>query len=248
MIKKASYLMAAIMLGWSVHYLWDFLKTSTYFSLKDLKIGGIRYLSDRTVERILAVDRGTNLLTLNIGQLRQRLLSYPWIRQVNIRRLWPHGLSVRIRERDPIGRLDRPDHLLIAADGYLLPHIRSMEGKDLPIIRGIREPWKEGEKLRRGTRMLKSLYTSHIIREYGIAELDLTHPEHPSVILKNLMRIQLTSVGLEQRLRYLDLIHPYIRKWERGISCIDISFKDLIVLKPLLTAEGVKRNCPIRNP
>lgn len=77
------------------------------------------------VERTLNVRKGTPLMEIDLFQLRSRLLATPQVRAAEVRRDFPGTLTVTLRERIPVLRLNakagdgstRP--LLVARDGVV---------------------------------------------------------------------------------------------------------------------------------
>lgn len=103
-------------------------------------------LDQEWVERTLNLRKGTPLMEIDLFALRTKLLSTPQVRAADIRRDFPGTLTVSLRERLPVLRLNAksPDGttrpLLVARDGV----VYTGEGYDsarlatLPYLDGVR--------------------------------------------------------------------------------------------------------------
>jgi len=75
------------------------------------------------LQQTLRIPEGTTLLAIDLGVLRQRLLDDPQVLDATLSRQWPDRLSIVLRERFPVARLNARGvdgalrTLLVAADG-----------------------------------------------------------------------------------------------------------------------------------
>jgi cell division protein FtsQ len=81
-------------------------------------------LDQEWVEKTIAVRKGTPLMEVDINQMRNRLLATPQVKAVDIRRDFPGTLTVTMRERLPIARINAKGAngaqiLLVARDGVV---------------------------------------------------------------------------------------------------------------------------------
>ncbi len=74
------------------------------------------------------------LLTVNLAAVRERVEALPWVRQAEVRRLWPHALAITVRLERPVVRWGAAS-LMDDAARIFTP--ASVDGyKDLPAISG----------------------------------------------------------------------------------------------------------------
>ncbi|MBS0664764.1 MAG: FtsQ-type POTRA domain-containing protein [Verrucomicrobia bacterium] len=101
------------------------------------------------VSRTLAVPRGTSLLSLDLFQLRTRLLASGQVRAATLTKNFPSTLAVNLNERTPVARLqvaDGPDDtrtLLVARDGTVFEGVNY----DPKLVETL--PWLAGIRLTR---------------------------------------------------------------------------------------------------
>lgn len=110
------------------------------------------YSRDRvlTILSEMGVDIGhCNLLAIDIGKVRKRLLAEPLVHSAEVRRVIPDTLNIQFSECTPEATLRCIPTLLIDRNGFILPY-QGIKGvpATLPQITGIRNPGK----LEQGTR------------------------------------------------------------------------------------------------
>lgn len=116
--------------------------------VKDVVLVTDGVLDHAWVNRMLAIPKGTELLSLDLFQLRARLLASAQVRSATITRNFPATLAVTLNERMPVARLQvqesgatRP--LFVARDGF----VYEGQGYDPKMVETL--PWLAGVKLTR---------------------------------------------------------------------------------------------------
>ena len=86
-----------------VLYLWSKIPWSEILPVKSVQITGhFSYLSPVELEkRVAHIIRG-GLVTVNIADVKGRLLQEEWINEVTVRRVWPDSLMILITEHEPV--------------------------------------------------------------------------------------------------------------------------------------------------
>ena len=103
-------------------------------------------LDQEWVEHTLKVRKGTPLMEIDLFQMRSRLLATPQVRAVDIRRDFPGTLTVMLRERLPVLRVNvqtpsgQPSTMLVARDGVVFSGqgYESSRLASLPFLDGVR--------------------------------------------------------------------------------------------------------------
>ncbi|MGA8006535.1 MAG: FtsQ-type POTRA domain-containing protein, partial [Burkholderiales bacterium] len=76
------------------------LLRTTLFPLREITVRGT--LAHTSAAQIEQATRGRivgNFFSVDLAAVRQGIEQLPWVRQVNVRRVWPDGLEVSIEER-----------------------------------------------------------------------------------------------------------------------------------------------------
>jgi cell division protein FtsQ len=80
------------------------LARSSLFPLRDLVVGGsLQHTTKAQIERI-AAGFGGNFFAADLSALRARLETLPWVRRVEVRRVWPDRVEVSLEEHVALAR------------------------------------------------------------------------------------------------------------------------------------------------
>ena len=117
--------------------------------VKDLVLMTDGVLDQPWLNRTLALSKNTSLMSLDLYQLRNRVLASGQVRSATLTRSFPATLTVSISERAPVARLSAQDRdeaprtLLVARDGVVYEGV----GYDATMVATL--PWLAGMKLTR---------------------------------------------------------------------------------------------------
>jgi len=107
---------------------------SSLFPLREVSVeGALRHTSRADVESAARTRIFGNFFSVNLEEVRRTFERLPWVRHVDVRRVWPDGLEVRIEE-----------HVALAkwADGGLVnsqgEHFSARTEEHLPVFKGPR--------------------------------------------------------------------------------------------------------------
>jgi cell division protein FtsQ len=111
------------------------------FDLRDIEVDGNHYISTEEIEYVAGFSIGENLLTAPIDRARTVLSSLPWVKDISIKRLYPHSLVITVQERVPIAVTAVPHErrLLVIGEGGVIvqqtteinPQVLAVFGADL---------------------------------------------------------------------------------------------------------------------
>jgi cell division protein FtsQ len=140
-----------------------------------LQIQGLRNGSERKVARVFATDFGGSVFAIPLAERRRRLLAIDWVEDASVARIWPDGLLVRIRERQPVAFAPaRSGTLLIDAEGVLLePPPRGQFS--FPVLLGVREDEPEAARRERVAAYLLFRKDMGDLAK-DVSEVDVTKP------------------------------------------------------------------------
>lgn len=125
---------------------YDALTQCDYFRAAAIAVDGERRLSEQMILEAADIQCGDNILAVNLGRVRKRLVAEPWIKNAGIRRELPSRLIIRIAEHRPLAVLDVGRCFLIDQAGDIFKEAAPAEMSDLPIIAGIDYAnWKSPE-------------------------------------------------------------------------------------------------------
>ena len=114
------------------------LAQGSVFAVRQAQVLGTDNLSSLEVLRAAGIGTDSNLLSLPVGKVRQRVAQVPWVERAQVERVWPHAVRITVMERRPYC-LALVDGELHALDSGLRPSavVRSQESLDMPVITGL---------------------------------------------------------------------------------------------------------------
>ena len=115
----------------------DILTQCDYFKISRLTIEGAQRLSEKEIAQQARVDKGMNILAVNLSLVRKRLLAHPWIAEAGVSREIPSGLSIRIKEHTPLAVVDVGQKFLINHSGKIFKAWDTSDPADLPLVNGL---------------------------------------------------------------------------------------------------------------
>lgn len=204
---------------------WDYLNT------KEIIIICPKERVRQEVEQLISKKTLGNILLLDISYLRETLEAQNWVKEAQIRKIFPSSLRIKIIEREPIAILQKDDLYLIDEKGIKLERIFSKEKINLPLLIDSHNFQKNyEEKLTLAWECLKSLPASE---KEKIKTLDLTDYGRICVFLKN----EPTKIilGRNQFVEKLKFFHEHQKDLELRfgpLEYVDLRFQDRIYIKP----------------
>ena len=87
------------------------LSSSDFFLISETRINGCRMTTKRQILDLAGIDVHSNLLALDVEEIKRRLESHEWVERVEIRRYLPNRLQITVRERIPVALVNLPEGL-----------------------------------------------------------------------------------------------------------------------------------------
>lgn len=107
---------------------------------QDLRLyltGKLHYVSDQDVAQLVRPYLASGFFDIDLAGLHDALQNQPWIQRVRVRRHWPDGVFVHVKEQVPVARWG--DSALVTADGTIVqppPGEPAAAIKALPLLQG----------------------------------------------------------------------------------------------------------------
>lgn len=180
--------------------------------------------------------RGVSVVTVDLEEWRQKLLSAPWVADVAMRRVFPRTVSVVITERQPlgIGRI-RNALYLIDRSGVVIDEFGPKYADfDLPIIDGLTGgdgATEEARALLAG-RILADLQRRPDVSRL-VSQIDVSNASDAVVLLKDDTALVHTGDDYfaDRVQAYLDYA-PRLREDVPQIDSVDMRFGERVFVKP----------------
>jgi cell division protein FtsQ len=204
----------------------------------------LKHLSEFDLIRLAEVKKGDNILTLGLKNVRERILRYPWVKDVRLAKRFPARLFVWVEEQEPAALIElagdagASDLFLVNRDGRVFKKLGASDPKDFPILTGL-SPERIPEHLPRLMAFVKSLETSDLFNAIGISEahwdarLGLTlFTKEPCIQLT--LGEETGALTWEQRIRRFVQAWGQIQARHQNPSVVDLSLDRRIIVKQKL--------------
>lgn len=227
-------------IGYAAYDVTMFLDRAAFFRVARITVRGNSRLSVGEVTALLEGLKGRNIVAVDLGDWRRRLVTSSWVEEATVRRILPATIDVAITERRPIGigRLGE-DLYLVDAHGVVMDEYGPAYADiDLPIIQGLASaPGGTGlavdvARAELAARLLSSLSRRDIASR--ISEVDVSEPRNAAVILKgDTAVLKLGHEDFLERLQaYLELSSA-LRARVPDIDYVDLRFDRRVYVRPV---------------
>jgi len=204
-------------------------------------VRGNERLATGEILALVAGMKGRNILTVNLAEWRDRLLSLPWIEDAALRRTLPSTVEIQVRERRPVGVGRMATGLyLVDARGVIVDEFGpNYADLDLPIVDGLARPTRMGPSAVDDAR---ALLASRVIAALNtrpdlaakVSQIDVSDDHDAVVILDgDTTMLRLGDDAFVERLQqYVDLA-PALRERVAEIDYVDLRFDERLYVRPV---------------
>ncbi len=133
--KGLTYSIILIMIGVFAFVSIVYARYQNIFILNKIIISGNHELKEEEIIFISGLERGSDLLKIQVLDIMEKLEKEPFIRQAVVYKRLPDCLIINIRERIPILLMNMNETYAVDNIGILLPGPRN--SSDLPVLTGI---------------------------------------------------------------------------------------------------------------
>lgn len=217
----------------------DLALSAEALTVTRITVRGNERLSRGEVLALLEGLRGESMVTADLEQWRQKLLSSPWVADAALRRELPGTLAVLVSERQPmaIGRI-RDVLYLIDHQGTIIDEFGPNYAEfDLPIVDGLasRRPGStlvDDSRAALAARLLSELQRRPDLAA-RLSQIDVSDVHDAVVVLKD--DTALVHIGderfIERVQSYVDLV-PALRARIPEIDYVDLRFDERVYVRP----------------
>ena len=205
--------------------------SSSLFPLREVQCYGNLHLSEAELKLMTGLNGGEGLFNISTRETSERLLKSPWIKDVSVRKEFPHSVSVRIHEASPFAILEMKGRsFLIDEKGRMLEEMRGAI-PFLPVITA--DPFGDRQNFMEALHLASVLKDKKIATERGRVEIVAGKgPESISMVLDSLV-IKIGQGDYEQKLSRLFELEGEIKKRAIAVDYVDLRFANRVVVKPI---------------
>jgi cell division septal protein FtsQ len=113
-----------------------YLAQSSNFRLNNIRISGCRITSPDKILSYADIEKGMNLLLVNLGQTSTRIEQYPYINKAVVQRKLPGTLEIYLEERKPRAIIQLDGYYLLDTNGEIFKKAEAGELR-YPVLTGL---------------------------------------------------------------------------------------------------------------
>ncbi len=208
-------------------------------------------LTDEEIRRIAGVAPGRNVLTIDLFQVRQRLLHHPRLAEARVQLDFPDQLTLEIRERIPIARvvlpavggveafylLDEEGHVILPFQPGRAPADVIESEASLPLLTRVPvEAFNVGsavddERVRAALRLLTWFESSDLAGQTEVISLDVGQPGSLQALTSQGAQITFGLEDFDRQLRDWRTVQERANALNKVIGYLDLSVRQNAPLK-----------------
>jgi cell division protein FtsQ len=204
------------------------------FDLREVGVSGNRETSALDIARAANLRGGVGLLSVSLSSTARRVSALPWIKEVRVRRSFPHGVTIEVVERSPVARILQGGSKcsLVGEGGVVL--VAACTGRDsVPLLKGAALSKAEpgGRLVDAGVAALMDALQSASIAGLTVREVDVSKRESAELVTTADARIRLGTLGeAAAKIRYLEALCRTVKAEQYEL--IDLRFGGEATLVP----------------
>jgi cell division protein FtsQ len=213
------------------------------FAIQQIVVDNDGVLTPERVVQFAGVQIGQNLLSLDLSQVRNSLEMLPMVRSVEVRRMLPNRLFIRVDERIAIARLRVPARELsdsvfyIDRAGVVIKPIKLADGtmlqpqmpRPVPMLTGVSladvrvGKQVESEQIYRALELLDKLDQAVAGSMLEVEQIDLSKPRQLALTTRQHTRVKLDVEDFPQQLRRLGVVMRWAQQRQKLVQVVDLT-------------------------
>jgi len=233
----------AVLIGFSALFMVGYAAVThtDYFRTEAIKVSGLSRLTEAAILTQAKIRTGDNLLAINLGLVRKRLLAHPWIATARVAREIPGTICIEITENQALAVLDLGRKFLINTNGRVFKEHSPDDPQNLPLVSGIAYADMSLGDDALSPAMTAAVQVLQISQAQAsaipYAQIQEVHMDPAMGVTltawQDQRRIKLGFAPFESKYQRVKQLLPYLRhsdKWQ-GFDTIDANNPDRIVVQ-----------------
>lgn len=218
-------LLIAVAFALSARLVYLYLSDTVRFPLSTVKIAAsFKHITRLQLETILSTYQHDGFFTLPVRRLQRDLVSLDWVKEVNVERIWPDILSIKLVEQEPVAKWNKL--LWMTSDGRLFNMDQADETSGLPELMG--PVGQENDVLQIYQKLSKLLSSFGL----NVALLQLHENQSWDLSLTNGVFLHLGKQDLEKRLgRFCKVYHAIFAEKLAQLASVDLRYERGMAVK-----------------
>jgi cell division septal protein FtsQ len=218
--------------------IYGLLARTTFLRLTQIEVGSLKRLTRDEVIALAGVKAGDDMLAIRLTRIGEQLAKNPWIEKVQVRRYFPHTLTIDITEREPVAVVNMGYLYYLDAKGDIFKPLTEGDRLDFPLLTGFSEEEmaRDPDSFRQGVKA--SLELMGLLKErapFTLADVSEIHYGKgygfTLFTVQGGVPVRLGSGNFSDKLGRLARIYPDLRAQLLNLHYIDLDYNDKIIVK-----------------
>lgn len=176
------------------------------------------FVTAESLERYIKAEIDDSFFTLDVAEVSEVILTYPWVKQVKARKVWPHTLMLDVEEHQPWLNLN--NEKLISKEGIVFQADNVTQFEQLPLLTG------NYGKISDLLSMYHFFSEQMPENEFRITELSVSPHNGWTMQLENGIALFLGKKELSDRLeRFLTVVESVNQQQKQRLAYIDMRYQ-----------------------
>lgn len=238
LITSLPYILSLTAVGMLLGGVIAYALNSPTFQLSEVKILNSGPLSQEEAFRFCELQRGENLVTLDLVNVQQVIKrKHPEFKEVLVRRVLPNRIEVTLKRRTPAAQVVFSKYMQVDKDLILLPGSSPVPFRNLTIIQGSPIPLgglNVGLALKdlatmKALKVAEIVKRSDVLKKHLLTKVDISDRKNIVLVVDGLIEIRMGDGHFIDRLKILDQTLKTIELDPSVVHYIDLRFDDVIV-------------------
>ena len=215
----------------------DFLKTSDYFTVKEIWYeSSLRFMESNEMTGL----KGRNIFDVDLTRVEKQLrMRYPQFAQLRVLKRFPNQILVVARQRTPLAQTQLGAKMIMLDDKGVILSIESELDNQFPFIVGTGS-FKgrvatgiliENVDIQLALKIIKFFKADKILSMYRISRMDVSNLSQISFYILGDVKIMMDQENFYHQLKMLSLVLSQAKLDADTVKYIDLRFKEPILRK-----------------
>jgi len=203
-----------------------------------IEVSKLRHLTRDEVVDLTGVRPGDSMLGLRLRRIGEQLAKNPWIETVQVRRYFPHTLSIEVAEREPVAVMNMGFLYYMDAKGEVFKPLNQGDSLNFPVITGVteeeltRDPKGTKEMLAGAVALMDMLKKGSAFTLADVSEIHIDKGFGFTLFTAaGGVPVRLGKDGFESKLTRFATVYGELKAQMAAVEYIDCDYQDKIIVK-----------------
>jgi cell division septal protein FtsQ len=213
------------------------------FALTDVSVVNDGGMTTEQVLRLAGVKVGMNAFAVELDQVQRNLELIPQVQRVEVRRMLPHRLQIRLSERVAVARLQPASRdvgtatFFVDRTGVVMKPLKFTDGTviapatpaTMPVLTGVATAdlrvgqRVESEQVLRALALVNQLDQMAAGALVDVQQIDVSKPRHLTVTGRQGMHVRFDVAEFTPQLRRLSAVLVWAQQRQRTVASVDLT-------------------------